>query len=291
MARFPASAIPVTGYHTSFDFWSAIAEKVANGVLPDGRRELLTNARLVYPYSTTLPELPIAAAQARPANSVQAEGLRGAQIGDHNVQVNYFDAPPASRRETAPLRVLVIGASPSDPDLPHVRADREAHVIDEVAQPGRVEVRAVLGAEATDMQKVRSFRPDILHFACHGEDDCLVFNDTRGEADRVKATRISDLLRHYRDTDGVRLRAIVLAACDGNTLTPLFADVADAVIGHGGKLSDPCGEAFARHFYRLISNGSDNLAAAAREAAQLAAQFSAGCAPVVANLIIVGDEP
>jgi hypothetical protein len=300
MAKFPGYAVPAAGYRTSLDFWSAVAEQIAAGIMPDGRRKLLAAARRKYPASTKFAD---PSADAAPEATSQVASSQGVQLGEHNVQFNFFadEAPReaavaslfpraslAVPGRTVPLRVLVIGASPSDPDLPYVRADREAHVIDEVARPDRIEIKYVLGAEATDIDKVRMFRPDILHFVCHGEDDCLVFNDTRGEADPVKASRIANLLRFYRGEYGLRLRAIVLAACDGNTLAPLFTGVANIVIGHRGKLADPCGEAFARQLYRLL-NDTDDLAAAAREAAQLAAQFSAGCTPVIANLIVLPD--
>jgi Effector-associated domain 1/CHAT domain len=316
MAKFPAAAIPVTGFSTSFEFWSLIADKVRLRVMPNGRRELLAAARRRFPYNPKFADPP--AADAPPAGARARAGAgagttivggQGIQIGGNNVQNNtYYGAPPQTtptarpeaghrppRSRTAPVRVLVIGASPSDPDLPYVRADREAHVIDAVARPDRIEVKTVVGAEATDLEKVRTFRPDILHFVCHGEDGCLIFNDTRGEADPVEAERIVELLRHYRAEDGVRLRAIVLAACDGQTLVPFFTDVADVVIGHRGKLADPCGEAFARQLYRLLGDDTRDaadpldLAAAAREAAQLAAQFSGGCASVVGTLIVRPD--
>ena len=309
MAKFPAAEIPVTGFHTSFDFWSLIAEKVRLGAMPDGRRKLLAAARERYPYGAKFAVPPAGHAPAAPtAAATTVVGGTGIQIGRNNVQNNYYGAPPqttpAAKPEagnrppptrTAAVRVLVIGASPSDPDLPYARADREAHVIDAVARPDRIEVKAVVGAEATDMEKVRTFRPDILHFVCHGEDDRLIFNDMRGEADPVEASRIVELLRHYRAEDGVRLRAIVLAACDGQTLVPFFTAVADVVIGHRGKLADPCGEAFARQLYRLLDDDSRDpadprdLAAAAREAAHLTAQFSGGCASVVDTLIVRPD--
>jgi Effector-associated domain 1/CHAT domain len=309
MAKFPASEIPVTGFRTSFDFWSLIAEKVGLGAMPNGRSKLIAAARQRYPYAGKFADRPGRdAPPARAAAATTVVGGQGVQIGRNNVQNNYYGAAPQSaptanpdpgrrppRTRTALVRVLVIGASPSDPDLPYVRADREAHVIDAVARPDRIEVKTVVGAEATDMEKVRTFRPDILHFVCHGEDGCLIFNDTRGEADPVEAGRIVELLRHYRAEDGVRLRAIVLAACDGQTLVPFFTDVADVVIGHRGKLADPCGEAFARQLYRLLDDDSRDpadprdLAAAAREAAQLAAQFSGGCASVVDTLIVAPD--
>ena len=268
-AKFPAAAIPVAGFNTSADFWWLIADEVSHGVMKNGRRELLTAARRHFPHNPKFAEPPVTDADARrPADG------------------------PGRHPAAGPVRVLVIGASPSDSDLPYVRADREAHVIDEVAREDRVTVKAVLGAVATDVEKVRTFRPDILHFVCHGEDGGLVFNDIHGQAHVVDAARIVELLRHYRAEDRVRLRAIVLAACDGQTLAPLFTDVAEVVIGHRGKLADACGEAFARQLYRLLNDpgdpaGPDRIGAAAREAAQLAAQYSDDCVPVIDNLIVL----
>ena len=57
--------------------------------------------------------------------------------------------------------------------------------------------------------------------------------------------------------------------------------------GHRGKLSDPW-VAFATQLYRRLNETGD-LAAAAREAAQLTAQFSAACDAVTASLIVLPD--
>ena len=313
-AGFPSQNIPETGFTDSYEFWVKIAEQIAAGVMPDGRRQILTEARRIFPYSKTIPEPPPAdvsmAAAADPGADqsrpwLSADRSRGTQIGSGNVQVNnyftpepspptqrhdYDTGPPAaSQLQTAALRVLVIGASPVDPDLPPVRADREAHAIEKVAVPERVAVKVLLGAEATDVQRVGSFRPAIVHFVCHGTADSLVFNDTRGESNFVKATRVAELLAFYRDTAGVRLRGIVLAACDGGSLAPYFTGVGETVIAHRGRLSDPCGVAFAEQLYTRLNTVPDlsgrALMAAAREAAQLTAQYSAACEPVIANLI------
>lgn len=263
LARFPSWAIPENGYANSLQFWTLIAQELTDGVMPGGRRKILE-----------------AAAAWLPAN----EKLAAFAAADWDW--------------TATLRVLVIGASPIDPDLPHVRADREARAIENVALPDRVVVKVVLGAEATDVQHVGSFRPDIVHFVCHGTADSLVFSDARGESDYVAAARVADRLRFYRDEQGVRLRGIVLAACDGQTLAPCFVGVADTVIAHYGKLADQCGVAFAEHFYARLNDtpgsadgnlATCDLAALAREAAQLAAQYSTACDPVVANLIVLPE--
>jgi len=69
-------------------------------------------------------------------------------------------------------------------------------------------------------------------------------------------------------------------------VAPFLASVADTVIAHRGKLSDPCGVAFATQLYRRL-NETDDLAAAAREAAQLTAQFSDACDSVIESLIVL----
>lgn len=254
MAEFPAWAIPETGYGNALEFWFKIAEQIAAGIMEDGRRKLLAAARRKYPYNPKFAGSPGVAA-----------GAGGRQV---------------------PLRVLVLGASPSD--LPPVRADQESRAIEKAALADRVTVTYAAAAQGTDIEKVRSFRPDIVHFVCHGEDDCLILNDVHGESDLVKASRVADALRFYRDSAGIALRGVVLAACDGRALTPAFTDVADTVVGFSGKLSDPCGVAFADQLYRRL-NDIDDLAAAAREAAQLAAQFSAACTSVIASLIVLPD--
>jgi hypothetical protein len=291
LARFPSWAVPETGYANAREFWVKVSEQLEAGVMPGGRAKILQAARDWFPANEKLA------------------------------------APSASPARTAALRVLVIGASPLDPDLPHVRADREAHAIERVAAPDRVEVKLVLGAEATDVQRVGTFRPDIVHFVCHGTADSLVFSDPDGESDYVAAARLAQRFRFYREDRGVRLRGIVLAACDGQTLAPFFAGVADTVIAHRGKLADQCGVAFAEQFYTLLNAtpgrtapgrtapgrtapgpaapghaapgpvadlaGPDlagpDLAGIAREAAQLTAQYSAACDPVIANLIVLRD--
>jgi hypothetical protein len=254
MARFPSWAIPESGYANSLEFWSRIAEQVAAGVMRDGRRQILAAAQARFPYSDKFAH--------PPAPSVRA-----------------LD-------QDRPLRVLVIGASPSD--LPPVRADQESRAISKASLPDRITVSYAPAAQGTDLEKVRSVRPHVVHFVCHGEDDCLLFNDIHGESDPVSAAQVASSLRFYRESVGIALRGVVLAACDGTTLAPAFAGAAGTVVGFHGMLSDPCGIAFAEQFYGRL-NDLDDFAAAATEAAHLAAQFSAGCASLIAKLITLHE--
>jgi hypothetical protein len=109
-AGFPSWAIPEAGFTNSYDFWATIAEQVAAGVMPDGRRKILTEARRVFPYSKTLPEPPAADADelaadygAAHGSAVSVNSSRGVQVGSGNVQINNYLTPepslPASANE------------------------------------------------------------------------------------------------------------------------------------------------------------------------------------------------
>lgn len=250
MTEFPPWAIPMADYTNSLEFWSKIARHVADGVMQDGRRKILAAARARLPYHATF-----------------------AQPSLHSGQL------PGER----PLRVLVIGASPSD--LPPVRTDQESRAISKVALADRIAVSYAPAARSTDLEMLRSVRPDIVHFVCHGDEGRLLFNDVHGESDPVQASRVSETLLFYRESADVQLRGVVLAACDGSTLVPAFSGVAETILGFQGVLPDPCGLAFAEIFYGLL-NEADDLAASAREAAHLAAQYSAVCAPLITKLIV-----
>jgi hypothetical protein len=324
-AHFPRWAIPVTGFANFRDFWALVAEQVADGVRQGARRDILAAASELLPGNgkfaafvaaidqAVSPPGPQAAAPvppplAGPLGPVTVTGSEGVQIGENSFQVNVFTAPPSRApgdtgggevqgdSRARGLRVLVIGASPADQGLSFVRSDWEGSAIKKLAAAGRLAVELVLAAKVTDLRHVGSFRPDILHLVCHGDGDSLAFNDVRGEADYVPAARAAEMLAFYRAEHGVRLRGIVLAACDGEFLVPHFSGVADTVIAHRGKLPDPCGLAFAEQFYTLLDEaaarpGGDgataSLAAAAREAAQLTAGHAELCASVIANLITV----
>jgi hypothetical protein len=251
MTEFPPWAIPIADYTNSLEFWSKIARHVADGVMRDGRRQILAAARARFPYHAAF------AQPSAPGGQSPCEGR--------------------------PLRVLVIGASPSD--LPPVRTDQESRAISKAALADRIAVSYAPAARSTDLEKLRSLRPDIVHFVCHGDEGRLLFNDVHGESDPVQATRVCDTLLFYRESADVRLRGVVLAACDGSTLVPAFTRVAETILGFQGALPDPCGLAFAEIFYGLL-NEADDLAATAREAAHLAAQYSAACAPLITKLIV-----
>ena len=128
-AHFPPWAVPESGFANSREFWVKVTEQLAAGVMLDGRRRILVEARRVYPWSKTIPELPLtdaavpagvdtahAAPVATPAGTpstlVTIDGSHGIVIGEDNVQVNIV-MPDSGRRAT----VMGRASEPTTPDI------------------------------------------------------------------------------------------------------------------------------------------------------------------------------
>jgi CHAT domain/Effector-associated domain 1 len=156
-------------------------------------------------------------------------------------------------------RILFMGASPDG--LRPVRAGNELRLIRQADQT--IHVRDVPAATATDLRTIRRERPDVLHLACHGRGEQLVFEDGAGGGQTVHAAEIAETLRVYADELGVRLRGIVLNACRSEPAAELLCPYAETVVAHRDELADDHGIAFAGALY-LALPGAPTLAAAAR---------------------------
>jgi hypothetical protein len=182
--------------------------------------------------------------------------------------------------------VLVVGASPTGQE--RIRPDREARAVVAAAEAGHLQVELAPAALATDLQRILAFRPDILHLACHGDGEHLIFEDLHGEEHLVPAEQVAATLRLYRDVAGVRLGGVVLGSCRGADIAACFAEVVDRVVAHRGSLDDACAVAFAGFLYRALRDHPD-LGAAARLAAQHTLLTDETCTNVVAALVVLPD--
>lgn len=254
-AGYPMSFVPAAA-ETPSPFWEQISENLAKGALPGGRLHIMKEALRQFPGNAVFRIAITVSIAAEPA------------VG-------------------GPLRVLVIGASPAGSE--RIRPDREAKAILDVARDGgHFQVELCPAASASDLRQVLTFRPDILHLACHGDGDDLIFEDVDGEEHRVAALHIASTLRLYRELKHVHLRGLVLASCASDGIAGHFTDVAERVVAHRGLLDDDCAVAFADQLYRALEDDSD-LGVAARLAAQHVLLTDSTCSAVVTHLVIVPD--
>ncbi|MDV7215224.1 effector-associated domain EAD1-containing protein [Streptomyces prunicolor] len=249
-AGFPVTAIPATP-DTALGFWEQVAESVADGLMEDGRRKILAEALDRYHTNPVF----------RGASTKPRKGTR--------------------------LRVLVMGASPRGND--RIRWDRELRAITD-ANRGHLDLESCPAASVLDLNRIRNFKPDLLHLACHGEGDHLVFEDVDGERHQVAAADVVDTLRLAWQLKGVRLRGVLLRSCNSQHIAGLFTEVADTVVAHEGALDDVCATVFADRFYRELADDPD-LRTAARLAARDTANFDQSCRSLLTGLVILPDPP
>ncbi|MFW6639323.1 effector-associated domain EAD1-containing protein [Nocardiopsis algeriensis] len=245
-AGFPPGAVPAFPY-TARDFWEQVAAELSHGAVSDGRWRLLEAAHRLYPGN---------------------EVFRAART-----------APPA-----LPMRVLVMSAEPRGTQ--HLEAGREVRAITHALRGSGAEVELVPAARSTDLGRVLSFEPHVLHLVCHGEGDSLVFGDVHGEAHHVPARDLADTLRHYRKTSDTGLHGLVLSSCDGEHIAPLFTGAAEVVVAHRGRLDAACAAAFSGHLYERLAQVGD-LGRAAATAAHHVRLTDASCAPVADGLLVL----
>ena len=262
---FPLTEVPAAA-DTAVAFWEQIAESIAVGILPGGRRLLLVAAAKRYPGQPVF----VAGPADTPSHGPMATG-----DGTSGKPTD------ASRALT---RVLVVGANPQRTE--RIRPDRDARAIRQAAEQGHIIAEYCPAASATDLGRALEFRPDILHLACHGSAGDLIFEDAQGCEHAVAARDVEETLRLYAEVGSVRLRGVLLASCDGDQAAAELLRAADRVIAHTGPLDDECAVLFTRLLYQELARTPD-LAVAARLAAQHTLLTDRSCADLVTGLLIL----
>ncbi|WP_413806453.1 effector-associated domain EAD1-containing protein [Streptomyces sp. OE57] len=154
-------------------------------------------------------------------------------------------------------RVLVTGAAPGGQELAAVQR----------AARGVLTVDRCPAAAATDLRRILTVRPDVLHLVCRREGRTLVFEDGDGRAHHTPAARLAGLLTVYRRLTGAPLPGVVLGCPEGAPLAALFTGAAEVVIAHRGPLDGAASAAFAGGLYGLLGE-APTLERAARRAAE-----------------------
>lgn len=274
-AGYPPAALPASA-ETARSYWERVAAAVAAGVMQDGRRRIIAEAFNSYPYN---PAFQYAPAPLRPDSSTATTSHSANHASSSSTQPS---AKPGA------LRVLLLGASPDDED--RVRWDAELKAMSRAADRGFFVLDVCPAATARDLKRIRTFRPDLLHLACHGEGEFLVFETMDGEAHKISASDIVATLRLAQEQTGVRLRSVLLRSCGSSQVADAFTEVAETVIAHQGALNDRCAAEFTSHFYEELASIHDpaprDFVTAARLAAQDTVNQDQYCRSVLNGLVI-----
>ena len=189
---------------------------------------------------------------------------------------------PPAKLEIPPRVLFVIGTSTTDPAirpgaeilglLRGLKDDNKRVVFSRVlerASPKRL--RAMMA----------SFRPQVVHFICHGDVDAgQGFLELKVDDDPAQSPRrFADAILSDLDVDGVLPQAVVLSACQTGTMlpgqqtAPLAARLVEGgipiVVGMAGRVSDLACRLFTRRFGETLLKG-DSLVKAASDARRVA---------------------
>ena len=180
----------------------------------------------------------------------------------------------ASREVGCPPKILfVVGSRPDDPRiLPGLEL---VGLLDRLEGKRRIHYDVLLKARpSTIKEKMGRFKPDIVHFICHGEFDqqgsYLVMYNDEAEADKRRdaSALLEDLKSH-----GSLPAIVVLSACHsavsqgahqiGPMAAGLVAGGVPVVVGMAGQVSDLACRLFTRRFAEALVLGQPLVSATA----------------------------
>lgn len=164
---------------------------------------------------------------------------------------------PIVTSQTTPKTALLMFASPIG-QTP-LRLDQEARDLGEkirLVQNPKVAI-SVTQHWAVRVDQIQdcilNARPHILHFSGHGGSGSLYFEDATGNATPVTSKAFGDLMKLASS----HIECVIMNACYSNDLAKAAANHVNAVIGCKSSIRDDAAIAFARSFYRALTNGKD----------------------------------
>lgn len=187
-------------------------------------------------------------------------------------------APPVAAPPAGRIKLLFIGANPSD--TTRLLLPEERREIDRRIQLGshrdRFELNDAWAVTAAELsQTLLRYSPGILHFSGHGADQgAIVLNDDSGQSRPVSASALGRLFKIFAAKG---LRCVVLNSCYSEAQAAALAQHVDCVIGITGEIDDSAALAFSAGFYAGLAQG---------EPVQTA--FELGCVQIA---IMGGSDP
>lgn len=178
-----------------------------------------------------------------------------ARISDtENTVARVLRELPAPKPEK--LRVLILGAS-SDGDL---RVSREQKRIRAAVQSALhrdfIEIDARPAATAEDLLDGLSFfRPHIVHFSGHSNEDLIVFEDEKDAPHEGVIGSARAFARAIQASDDPPLLVVLNSCNSASQIDALVEEVVPFAIGMSDSIGDSDAIIYAARFYTSIANG------------------------------------
>ncbi len=173
------------------------------------------------------------------------------QIGAGNPGQNLAPDNPNKK-----ITILFLAANPTG--TKKLQLDDEVRTIDEKLQQGQYrdnfDLKSHWAVRTGDIiDALLRHKPDIVHFAGHGDDGDLIFeNNKTGKPQLVSPEALSAT---FEAAEGVR--CVVMNACYSDMHADAITKSVDCVVGMKYPISDEAAMSFASGFYRGVGEGKN----------------------------------
>ncbi|MCT8340598.1 CHAT domain-containing protein [Flavobacteriaceae bacterium TK19130] len=150
-------------------------------------------------------------------------------------------------------KVLFIGAE--NKDKTKIDVESEYEILKNLAKKGRIQTKRTKPPTISQILKTwDEFRPSIVFFSCHGEENSLWLQNDEGKSRSFPATKIIEFFNNRTNyTDGV-----ILSACNSFKIGEALASSCNFVISTKDKVEINTAREFTTRFFEhLESHGED----------------------------------
>lgn len=225
-----------------------------------------------------------AAERRRKREQVQADRRSAAERAslEHRLDEAESAVKRAVRELRAPkpekLRVLILGAGPAG-DLRVGREQKRIRsAVESALHRDLIELDVRPAATTWDLlDGITKFRPHVVHFSGHSDDDLIVFEDERDEPHQGVIVTAHAFASAVRATDDPPLLVLLNSCNSASQIDDLIEKVVPFAIGMAEEIDDGDAITYAAQFYAAVANGQSISSAhlAAQAALELAGLSSA----------------
>lgn len=171
-----------------------------------------------------------------------------------------FAVSTALRRLPAPkpekLRVLILGAS-SEGDLRVGREQKRIRAaVESALHRDQIELDVRPAATTADLlDGITKFRPHVVHFSGHSDDDLIVFEDDQDAPHEGVIVTARAFARAVGATDSPPLLVLLNSCRSAAQIDDLVAQVIPFAIGMADSIEDADAISYAAQFYAAVANG------------------------------------
>jgi hypothetical protein len=155
-----------------------------------------------------------------------------------------------------PSRLLFLASNPAT--TTRLSLDREVRAITNALRSlekrGRLSFAQQWALRADELDSVlQEHSPHFVHISCHGDNDCLMLEDLRGECVSVPLGVVAKLFSLFTGT----IRCIVFTSGIAQPVAQTLINKIDCVISLESRMADESVIGFSAAFYEALGNGHD----------------------------------